>query len=99
MNQGTLDRLSVAREFADTPFVLKSAVRCIAHNKAVGGVDSSAHVMGHAVDIQTTGSASRFKILRGLLVAGFTRIGIGDGFIHADDDPEKPGNVVWAYYK
>jgi hypothetical protein len=37
------------------------------------------------------------QIVRGLLDAGFTRIGIAKTFIHADDDAESPQQVMWLY--
>ena len=37
------------------------------------------------------------KIVQALLTAGFTRIGIASTFIHADDDPSKPQNLIWTY--
>lgn len=29
--------------------------------------------------------------------AGFTRIGIGQNFIHVDTDPDKQQNIIWTY--
>jgi uncharacterized protein YcbK (DUF882 family) len=88
--------LEEAREEAGIPFVIESASRCFKHNKAVGGVDSSAHCSGEAVDIVVNSSQARYKLLQALLPR-FRRIGIGKTFIHVDDDPTKPKEVCWLY--
>lgn len=98
----TLARLNDARDVSGIPFVLNSACRCRAHNSEVGGVSSSSHLATEqkpcrAVDIRASESRQRFLILAGLIAAGFTRIGIGKTFIHADDDPDKDPRVVWLY--
>jgi len=91
-------RLQAARDEAGIPFKISSGVRCREHNRQIGGVDSSAHVKGHAADIDNADtSQERFAILHALLKAGFTRIGIAKTFIHVDDDPDKPAGVVWLY--
>lgn len=43
------------REAADRPMVPTSTVRCKAHNKAVGGVYNSRHLLGQAMDFQIPG--------------------------------------------
>lgn len=92
-----LTRLDNAREFAGVPFVINSGYRCPKHNAEIGGVDDSSHVWGVAADIAARTSDQRFHILRGLLLAGFRRIGFGDGFLHADTDEDKPQDVIWTY--
>jgi len=86
-----------AREKAGVPFVITSGCRNEQQNVRVGGSELSAHLSGHASDIACTSSAIRFKIVRELLAAGFVRIGIGDEFIHVDNDPQKQKNLVWVY--
>jgi len=97
MKRNTLAKLDLARALAGVPFVVSSGYRCEAHNRAVGGKSSSAHTRGFAVDIRTPTSAFRFKILNALLKSGFTRIGIAKTFIHADNDPSLPQEVMWDY--
>lgn len=97
MNLGTVIRLKRARYIAGVPFILTSAIRCDAHNEAEGGKQDSSHPKGFGVDIKADTSVSRWHILLGLVKAGFTRIGISKTFIHADDDPDKPNEVVWLY--
>lgn len=97
MQDGFLRRLEQARAIADTPFTITSAIRCPEWNRKVGGVDSSAHVEGWAVDVAATTGGQRFTIMQAAMDAGFNRIGIAGNFIHMDCDPRKPANVVWTY--
>jgi hypothetical protein len=97
MMPSTLAKLITARHMAKIPFHITSGFRCEAHNKAVGGKSEGAHTSGYAVDIEASTSPSRFVIVKHLMDAGFHRIGIGKTFIHADDDPSKPANVMWVY--
>ena len=89
--------LDAARETAGVPFSVTSGYRCPKHNAAVGGVSESAHSTGFAVDVACTESMPRFAIIRGLIEAGFNRIGVAKTFIHADCDPSKPAKVMWLY--
>ena len=57
----------------------------------------SSHLLGYAADIACTNSVLRHKILTSLIKVGFNRIGIADTFIHVDNDPGKPENVIWTY--
>lgn len=90
-------RLDKAREYAATPFVVSSGYRCQSHNKAVDGSATSSHLKGLAADIKVRDSAQRYKILMGLIGAGFNRIGMGETYIHVDYDEAKQSNVIWVY--
>lgn len=81
----------------NTPLVINSWCRCAKHNEREGGVDSSAHVGGWAVDIRCGASRTKFNLRKALLAAGFTRFGTGKTFLHVDMDPTKPGEVEWVY--
>jgi len=94
-----VSKLNNAREIAGVPFVINSGYRCEKHNKEVGGSPTSSHLKGLAADIKTAGSRNRFKILNALIKAGFTRLGIGESFIHCDIDKTKAQEVCWTYYK
>jgi len=94
-----VDRLNEAREIAEVPFIINSGYRCEKHNKEVGGSPTSSHLKGLAVDIRTTNSSDRFKILSSLLASNFRRLGVGKDFIHADLDSAKAQEVIWDYYK
>ena len=89
-----LDR---AREAACTPFVINSGYRCEEHNRHVGGSETSSHLRGEACDIDAKTAHQKFLILRALFELGFTRIGVGEDFIHVDVDTEKPDRLVWTY--
>jgi uncharacterized protein YcbK (DUF882 family) len=97
MDEQFLMRLDDARGIAGIPFRITSGYRTEAHNALVGGVDSSAHTSGHAVDIACRDSVSRWLIVNALMLVGFNRIGIASTFIHVDDCPDKPENVMWVY--
>ena len=89
-----MQKIDVARGHAGVPFKITSGYRCPRHNKKIGGVDDSAHVMGYAADIAVGDSHQAFCIMDGLIRAGFNRIGVYDTFIHADCDPTKPPKVM-----
>ncbi|WP_320169957.1 D-Ala-D-Ala carboxypeptidase family metallohydrolase [Maridesulfovibrio sp.] len=97
---GLLEQLDVARSLAGVPFTITSGFRCAEHNAAIGSKPTSSHVRGYAVDIAATSGPERAAILKGLIMAGFERIGIAKSFIHVDIDPEKlesMGPVTWVY--
>lgn len=98
MNKHFIDMLHSARCDARTPFIITSGFRSKFHNKDIGGLIDSSHLKGLASDIYYSNSTQLFLILTSLIKAGFTRIGIGDDFIHVDSDPTKPQNVIWNYY-
>tara|TARA_R100001530_G_C4316299_1_gene154465 strand:- start:819 stop:1178 length:360 start_codon:yes stop_codon:yes gene_type:complete len=91
-----LQLLEDSREGTFVPFVITSGVRCMSHNKAVGGKEHSAHISGKAVDIECKDSMRRFNLLRAL-IRDFDRIGIAKDFIHVDNDITKPKEVTWLY--
>jgi uncharacterized protein YcbK (DUF882 family) len=97
MQHDTLQMLDQAREIAKVPFKINSGFRTKSHNEYVGGTEESSHLYGYAVDIHCTTSQSRYKILDALRKVGFSRFGISDTFIHVDNDPDKPNNVIWTY--
>lgn len=92
-----LDMLLVARIESDIPYVLVSGYRTPEYNQKVGGKPNSAHLRKLAVDISAITGEQKFKIIKGLIVAGFTRIGVHKTFIHADCDPSLPQEVIWLY--
>lgn len=97
MDSEFLQMIDEAREFANVPFIINSGYRCESHNKAVGGVASSSHRYGKAADIKATDSRTRFFVIKGLIEAGFDRIGIAGSFVHADNDDSKSEDVAWVY--
>lgn len=97
MNPQTLQKLDRARGISGVPYVINSGYRCEAHNRSVSRVENSSHTKGYAADIRALDGRSRYLILKGLIEAGFNRIGIARTFIHADDDPNLPRETIWEY--
>jgi len=98
MDEDVIRDLDRARGYAETPFYITSSIRCKAYNAKLNGAsDTSSHLEGVAVDIACKSSYRRFKMVVALLKAGFSRIGIGRDFIHADQDPNKPKELIWRY--
>lgn len=97
MDRDFIQKLDIARHISGVPYQITSGYRTHEHNIEVGGVADSSHRKGLAVDISAVHSRTRYKVLMGLIRAGFTRIGIGKTFIHVDDDRSKPPEVVWLY--
>lgn len=96
MDKELLFMLDKARGVAEVPFVITSSIRCAKHNKAVGGVATSSHLSGNAVDIAIDNDLMRAKVTSGLVKAGFRRIGVASNFIHADNDSTK-NSSIWKY--
>lgn len=97
MDVAFLNKLSKARELAAIGFKITSGYRSPAHNAKVGGVPSSSHTVGRAVDIYAPTSTQKYIIINSLLQVGFNRIGVAKNFIHVDDDPNKSEDVIWTY--
>jgi len=96
MSQAFITRLDLARDISKVPYTLTSSIRCNAYNEKIGGLDNSAHLTGNAGDIEVTSSEMRYRIIEGLIKAGFKRIGVYKDFIHVDDDETKPARLLWV---
>lgn len=97
MDVDFLNKLAKARQNASIAFKITSGYRTPSHNEKVGGVPSSSHTKGHAVDIYAPTSRQKYIIINALLQAGFDRVGVAKNFIHVDDDPTKAEAVLWTY--
>jgi zinc D-Ala-D-Ala carboxypeptidase len=98
MNKSTRDKLHEAESYCPFVFKINSGIRCKTHNENTPNASkSSSHPKGYAGDIGVRNSWERFIILSALIKAGFKRIGVAKTFIHADDDPDKPEDVLWTY--
>jgi hypothetical protein len=91
-----VEKLDLARDIAGVPFVITSGRRTQDQNAGAQGVENSAHLRGLAVDLACTSSERRFKIVQGLVQAGFRRIGVYDRHLHADCDESLPHPVMWT---
>ena len=78
---------------------INSGARTAYWNSKVGGVGNSAHKIPtcKAADIKTPTQAIRDQLVKAAKQVGFTRIGIGNSFIHLDTDASKPQYVAWGY--
>ena len=76
-------------------------MRSAAHNAKVGGVSNSSHLIPacKAVDIHTPNKQVRDRLVYEAHNVGFTRIGVGQNFIHLDVDTGKSQYVAWGYPK
>lgn len=96
MQKDFLEKIDLARSYANIPFKINSGFRTVARNQRAGGSVNSSHLKGVACDIHCTDSKSRLIMVNALLNAGFRRIGIANTFIHADLDKQKP-HAIWLY--
>jgi uncharacterized protein YcbK (DUF882 family) len=92
-----VERLDQLRAACGFPLIVASGYRTNKHNKRVGGVDSSSHTAGWAVDIRAVSSDARWTIVRNAIEVGFNRIGIASTFLHLDCSPGHPENRIWTY--
>jgi len=100
ISMNVVAKLDKIRELIGMPITILSGTRCERYNRKFGGKARSSHVpksgVSYAVDVRCPESAFRFAFLAAALPI-FNRIGIGKDFIHVDDDPELPPNVIWLY--
>ena len=96
MDPGFMTTLQNARTIAGKSFFITSGFRCPIHPESIKRPTSS-HVKGKAADIKADSGYFRLVLLDALLRVGFKRIGIGENFLHVDNDSDKP-NSIWHYY-
>jgi uncharacterized protein YcbK (DUF882 family) len=72
-----------------------SGLRSSEKNAEVGGVSTSSHLKGLALDLACSDSQTRYDIIRCAIIADFKRIGIGKTHIHLDLDPDKIQPVIF----
>jgi zinc D-Ala-D-Ala carboxypeptidase len=94
MDEDYLLKLDQARGYAEVPFNVNSAVRCLEHNKKEKGTPTSSHLKGCATDIDTPNSFIRYRVVTGLMRAGITRFVVYPTFVHNDDDHDKPKELM-----
>lgn len=81
-----VEGLQELRDLIDEPILINSAVRCPAHNKAVGGTSDSQHVKGTAADIRVAGMSPKKLAEYAEQIDVFKNGGIGtySTFVHVD---------------
>ena len=100
MSNKLISMLEIARQEAGVPFAITSDWRPEG--------DGKSHHLGHAVDIRAKTSSERGAIIRGCVLAGFTRMGIyyaaieeghhKYGHVHVDCNSVEDGfpqDVTW----
>jgi len=113
MNHDFMSKLQTARSIcrelckeagvSEVIFSINTGSRSEDNNRQVGGKPDSTHLYGRACDINADSSRDRYFIVKSLLLAGFTRIGIykdDETYIHVDngeqvEETEDPANVLW----
>lgn len=105
ISQKLAERLILAQRMCGEQFTITCAFRSQKWERDHGRKGTSSHCKmkngepcSLAVDVSAVNSHLRFKILAGLILAGFPRLGIGKTFIHADIDETKPHPIVFHYY-
>jgi len=90
-----LDRIC---DLIELHITITSGTRCQRYNRKVNGTPGSPHVAqegeSHAAHVRSPNASFRFAFLAAALPM-FKRIGVGKDFIHIDDDPTLPPNVIW----
>lgn len=97
MDYEFMSKLQSLRDDFGHPMVINSGYRTEKHNKAVGGVSSSQHLLGKAADINTQGwdANKKYKFLSLAFELKFTGIGIyKSNFIHLDT--RSTGFSMWV---
>jgi zinc D-Ala-D-Ala carboxypeptidase len=76
-------KLQQLRDRIGNPISITSGYRCPAHNKAVGGVEDSQHLLGKAADIMVKGIPAS-TVAEAAEKVGFGGIGCYSTFTHVD---------------
>jgi zinc D-Ala-D-Ala carboxypeptidase len=102
MDKEFLAMIDEARHLAGVPFKINSGYPYPGpHNsltkRGFKTAKNSAHLRGFAADIHAPDSRTRYAILQALIKVGFNRIGVANTFIHVDNDPSLPEEVIWTY--
>ena len=94
----SLNKIQTAREVSGRPFKINSAHRCVAYNKAIGGMPRSMH-LNIAFDVSLKGH-DKHELLQSMFDGGFTTFGLYASFIHTDIRPYKKWygttEVLWG---
>jgi len=84
----------------ELPIRISSGYRCLALNRAIGSKDSSAHVLGWAVDFTCAAYGTPKQIVEGLLAADtqFDQLINEQDWVHISFDPRMRGEVLTAKF-
>ena len=96
MDLELMQKLEALSKKAGKKLYITSGFRDAAHNKKVGGVSNSSHLIKKAVDFDTTNPEDSVKMAKAAFDVGFRRIGVAGGFVHVDTDHRRHP-AVWTY--
>ena len=87
--QKLANQLQYTRDFIELPITITNAYRCRSHNKEVGGVSDSQHILGKAADLQVKGLPPKdlYKVLDTLAEYNHVMqggLGLYNTFVHYD---------------
>jgi len=87
--QKLANQLQYIRDFIELSINITNAYRCPSHNKEVGGVSNSQHILGKAADLQVNDSNPEaiYKVIDMLAEYGHVLqggLGLYDTFVHYD---------------
>ncbi len=91
-----VNALQRLRQAVGVPIRINSGVRCIAHNKAVGGAANSQHLLGLAADISAPGVSLRDLYDHAELV-GFQGLGVAEHGNYLHVDVREGPRARWSY--
>jgi len=77
-------KLQAIRDALKEPIRITSGLRCFDRNQLSGGVETSFHLVGKAVDVVCSDSVRRHRLVAKALDLGLT-VGISNHFIHLDN--------------
>lgn len=90
----------IRNTLGELPIRISSGYRCLALNRAIGSGDSSAHVLGWAVDFTCASFGTPTEVAKKILEAGykFDQL-IDEGtWVHISFDPKMRGDVLTAKF-
>lgn len=96
MDREFLSMLDYARDVSGLQFKIRKGYITAKYGEKCGEPTSSSHRIGRAAEIECSHSGKRYKVVAGLLEAGFVRIGIGRDYIYVDNDDQKPHMIFLA---
>ncbi len=106
MDERLLALLDAVRQSLGRPMRINSAVRCKAHNAAVGGSSKSEHVPENSdtgkttgVDIHVPDSAFLYELIKLLYAHSVPRMGLNQSknFLHIGLSKKHPQHVLFKY--
>ena len=89
--------LEILERLLERELTYTSGVRCVDCNRVAGGAANSAHLRGLAADVYCESSTDLFLTIKGCILAGVRRLGVGKNFIHVDVDQSLSQMCAWSY--